>query len=369
MKMAELVERYLEHRRPGLSRQTFKNYQSTLGRLATAWDKTRRVPQSLDEDWMGDFLAKYRRGQGGNGQEMMASTYNKSVEQFKAFLEWGVRKGIIRPFVVDACVRMPKQKPREFLRLSAAEVVHMIETTEDPWERWVLAYASQTLGRDSELRNRQVKHLHLGRGTLDWYRKKTVDLDELPITRQLATEWDRWVHFYQDRCGSIQPHWPLVPARFVTNVAILRRHPNGRVRAQDCRGFSFDPTRPPHELAGIVKKHASRVSRLPVEDLKGQGVHILRRSMARALYERLRDEGHPEPLRVVQAALGHADQQTTRIYIGVRPDRMERNALLAGSDLLWSDISRVSEIRPSGTFGAASTETSNIVELRSVDHG
>lgn len=351
MKMADLVERYLEHRRPGLGEQTFKNYQSTLKRLADAWDKTRRVPQSMDEDWMGDFLAKFRRGEvGGSGREMRFSTYNKSVEQLKAFLEWGVRKGIIKPFVVDACVRMPKQEPREFLRLSAAEVVHMIETCDDPWERWVLAYASQTLGRDSELRNRQFKHLHVGRGTLDWYRKKTVDLDELPITRQLAAEWDRWVHVYQAKCGSIQPHWPLVPTRVLGwtrgGMATSRRYDGSVKQIQKAeRQWYYHPTKPPHELACIVKKHAARVSGLPVEELKGQGVHILRRSMARALYERLRDEGHPEPLRVVQAALGHADQQTTRIYIGVRPDRMERNALLMGSDLLWTETTNVVELR------------------------
>lgn len=110
------------------------------------------------------------------------------------------------------------------------------------------------------------------------------------------------------------------------------------------------PATPKRGLAQVVQKHASRVSGLPQESLKGQGVHILRRSMARALYERLRAEGHPEPLRVVQALLGHADPATTRIYIGLRPDREERNELLAGSDLLW-------------------VETANVVPLRSVDNG
>ena len=352
MKMRDLVERYLEQRRPSMADQTWKNTKSELERLSASWDKTRKVPSSLTEDWMADFLRKFRQGgAGGRGVELKNSSYNKSLEHFKAFLEYGVRRAVFHPFVLDACVRMNKSEPREFLRLSAAQVVHMIETCEDPWERWVLAYASQTLGRDSELRNRQVKHLHLNRGTLDWYRKKTVDLDELPVTRQLAAEWQRWTYVYQDRCGSLQPHWPLVPQRQLGwlrgSMEVVRRPRDGAVmkvkKAE--RVWRYLPTGTPHELAGIVQKHASRVSGLPQEALRGQGVHILRRSMARALYERLRDEQHPEPLRVVQAALGHADSQTTRIYIGVRPDRQERNALLAGSDLLWVEQENVTEIR------------------------
>lgn len=342
--MIHLAERYLEQRRPGMAEQTWKNTKSELERFATAWDKTRRVPNGLSEDWMGDFLAKFRRGEvGGRGKILANSSYNKSLETFKAFLEWGVRRSAFTPFVLDAIRRMPKDEPKEFLRLSAAEVVHMIETCVDPWERWVLAYASQTLGRDSELRNRQVRHLHLDRGELDWYRRKTTDVDRLPVTQPLAQEWDRWVRVYQEKCGSIQKHWPLVPMRHHSYVK-----GSGFPNVSGQREWLYFPTNPPHELAKIVQKHAARVSGETVEALKGQGVHILRRSMARALYERLRDERHPEPLRVVQAALGHSDGTTTRIYIGVRPDREERNQLLAGSDLLWSPQDNVVELKHHG---------------------
>lgn len=333
MKMKDHVNRYLELRRPGVSAGTHKDMTSALTRLADAWDKTRRVPNRIDEDWMVDFLIEFRNGgHGGLGRTLAASSYNKAIERYQGFFQWLLRRGGISPLVLDSLQRFREEKA-EYLQLSAAQVVHMIETCADPWERWVLAFGSQTLGRDSELRNRQVKHLHLDRGVLDWYRKKTIDLDKLPVTRQLAAEWQRWAYVYQSKCGSIQPDWPLIPRRWGNDIN---------------RTYYADAS-PAHGLSQIVQKHASRVSGLTQESLKGQGVHILRRSMARALYERLRDEEHAEPLRVVQALLGHGDPKTTRIYIGLKPDREERNALLVGSDLLW-------------------TERDNIVQLRSVSN-
>lgn len=332
MKMRELVDRYLTHRMSGVGKQTHKNVESLLYRFADAWDKTRRVTTSCTEDWVADWLAQFRAGQaGGRGKPLAVSSYNKAVEQLDAFLQWGVRRGDITANTLDACIRLRDDKVREYLRLSAAEVVHMIETCEDPWERWVLALGSQTLGRDSELRNRKVMHLHLDKGVLDWYRKKTVDVDQLPITRQLAAEWERWAWTYQRRCGSIEKGWPLIPRRATSPTATE---------------WTYQPSAPPKQVSTIVQKHAARVAGLTQEDLKGQGVHILRRSMARALYEALVAMGHPEPLRVVQAALGHADGKTTRIYIGVKPDREERNALLLGSDLLWvAEQSNVTQLR------------------------
>lgn len=335
MKMKDLVERYLKTRRDGMAESTYLNIKATLDRLADSWDATRRVPGSMDEEWLRDWLYEFRNGGvGGRGERLAAASFNKTLTRLRGFLHYLVVRRVCEPFILDACQKLSPDEPKEYLRMTAAQVVHMIESCDDPWERWVLVVASQTLGRDSELRNRKVRHLHLDRSELDWYRKKTVDSDSLFVTAQLAEEWRRWAMVYQEWCGSIQPDWPLIPRRVST--------PLGRYR------WSYQTDGPPSRLAQIVQKHASRVTGLPVTALKGQGVHITRRSMARALYDRLVAEEYPWPIKPVQTALGHADPQTTMLYIGVQPDREERNRLLVGSNLLWVEQDNVVQLRSVG---------------------
>jgi len=343
--MQELVDRYLKNRRDELTQGTFERIKSTLDRLARSWDETRRPPSKMDEDWLRDWLHDFRRGGvGGRGKTLQASAYNKAISQVRGFFEYLGRRGAVDGFLRDACTYMPKDEPKEYLRLTMAQVAQMIDAATDPWERWVLAFASQTMGRDGELRNARIAHLHLDRNELYWYRRKVKSEDMLPITRKLRDEWERWAMVYQEKCGPLDRNkgWFLVPARVST--------PPKMGMEPDQRFWVYRPERPPYELANIVQKHAARVAGVPVEDLVGQGVHIMRRSMARALYDRLVADGVPEPtaLNRVQVMLGHSSPQTTMIYIGVQPDRQKRNELLGGSDLLWVP------------------EAGNVVQLRSV---
>lgn len=338
--MKELVDRYLAGRRLEMGQTTWDNIKGVLHRFAESWDATRKAPSKLDEDWIRAWLVEFQQGQaGGVGSPLAAASFNKGVSRLKTFLEYAVRRGIVPADVLDACRKTPTGPRKDYLRLSAAQVVQMIQTCEDPWERWVLAFASQTLGRESELCNRRIAHLRMDLGELDWYRKKTSDTDKLPLTRQFVDEWQRWAMVYQEKCGPLDRNkgWFLVPARVSVPLSNAR--------------WVYRPERPPFRLTPIVKKHVARITGDSFESLKGQGVHIMRRSMARALYDRLVVDGVPEPtaLNRVQVMLGHSDPRTTMIYIGVQPDRQKRNELLMGSSLLWVE------------------DQENVVQLRSVN--
>lgn len=342
MKMKDHLDRYLKARRDDMGQATFDRMRNELTRFAGSWDATRKAPSKLDEDWVRGWLYDFRRGElpGSLGRPLATSSYNKTVAVLKGFIEYLVRRHTIDAYVLDACKTAPADPPKEYLRLSAAQVVRMIQTCEDPWERWVLAFASQTLGRESELRNRRIAHLRLDLGELDWYRQKTTDADKLPLTKQFVEEWQRWAMVYQEQCGPLDRNkgWFLIPARVSTPMKLDRK-------------WVYSPEKSPAKLAPIVQKHAARITGDPILALKGQGVHITRRSMARALYDRLVADGFPEPtaLNRVQVMLGHASPQTTMIYIGVQPDRLKRNELLTDSSLLWVE------------------DQENVVQLRSVN--
>ena len=341
VKMKELVDRYLQVRCKRLAAGSREEVKNHLSRLAVEWDRSRRVPNALGEDWMAEFLHAFQQGEvGGRGKPLQVSSYNKSLTHYRGFLRYLIERKIVTPDVLDACVDLAIDGERKtFLRLSMAQIVQMIESCGNPWERWVLAYASQTLGRESELLGRKVGHLHIPRGVLDWYRPKTSRReaqphDELPLTNEFIMEWQRWAYVYQGQCGSLEPWFPLVPRR--------------RAWGRGARTWAYYPDRPPKAVAHIVQKHAARVAGVDPETLKGQGVHIMRRSMARALYDRLVREEVYEPLTKVQTVLGHATPRNTMIYIGLHPDREARNNLLVGSSLLWVPQDNVKQLKAVG---------------------
>ena len=63
---------------------------------------------------------------------------------------------------------------------------------------------------------------------------------------------------------------------------------------------------------------------------KGSGEHTLRSSGARALFQRLREEGYDGALRRVSAMLGHKSVLMTERYLGLQLEKTQRNELLAG---------------------------------------
>lgn len=339
-KMRDHVERYLALRVDELKPMTYINDVSLLTRFATEWDRTRRVPTSIDEDWVREFLYNLRRGDaGGRGKPLAGSSYNAAMRRLKLFFGYLIKKEVASSDVLDALRLVATPRP-EYLQLTLAQVVLMVESCEDPYERWILALASQTLGRDSELRSRRVEHFRLDTGLLAWHRQKTEATDklsggrdELQITFALANEWKRWALVYQDQCGNLQPEWPLIPRRRWVGEGTT----GARVR--------YNPTAPPKSLGRIIQRHAARAAGREQVALKGQASHIMRRSMARALYEQLKAAGHYDPAAPVQAMLGHSDRKTTMQYIGVRPDREERNALLAEGNLLWTPQDNVTQLK------------------------
>lgn len=333
-RMREVVDTYIEQRRPHVARTTVDSMLDTLGRFADWWDGTRKVPKSLREQDVRRYVwgrhdcgARCRPpkhyGPGLRGT-YADSTVNRAAGQLGAFLEWAFRRDHVRGECVDACRERAKARRRRRVRLDRGQLVELYEGADDPYHRWILALAVHTAGRGGELLTLRVGDLDLDAGELVWARHKTGDdADTLPVVAELEAEARRWLAYYEQQVGPLHPDMFLVPRR----VSSGRPDPAPRI--------VYRPDEPRRRaLHVLVKPHLARVLGCDPAELRGEGAHTARRSMARHLYERLRHGHHADPLAVVQAMLGHSSRETTERYIGVESGRLERDRLLRGRSML-----------------------------------
>ena len=311
----------------GIAESTLAQERSTLRHLCREWDKTRRAPGSLDIAWLEDYLF----GPGGRAEGISPNTFNKKIAHLTVLIEWLARRGIVRNELLDALVHKKGGKVNR-ARLPIGQMEQMIETAEDEWERFVLSFGIHTLGRWSELRHVRRRDIHLDAGYIKWWREKTDEWDELPITFELDRALRRWIVFIENALGR-----PLRPEDYI----IPYRRPLGWHKYR----WEYVPyVAATESIRTCVKKHAAPLCG-GFDVIKGQGVHLLRRSAARELYEALKTRGVPDPIRVVMAMLGHKNVSTTEIYIGVERDRQTRDTLMRGASLLSVDKTNVTELR------------------------
>jgi integrase len=245
---------------------------------------------------------------------MSEGAFNNQLGVLRAFLSWCH----VEPDLLDVVSQPVKVRKRRKLRLSPDQIGELIHDAPDPWTRVVLALAVFTAGRSSELLSLTVGDVDLEAGVIEWERHKIRDdSDYLPITSELADELERWFKHYEAEVGRLLSDHYLIPRR-TWHAGGYVYHPEQR------RGDN---------LHKVIKPELARVLRCPESDLKQQGVHTLRRSMARALYERLRAENEGDPLGVVQALLGHSQRSMTEQYIGVESGREQRDSLLRGRSM------------------------------------
>jgi len=329
-RVSEAVDRFIAIRQTTCAKQTCINDRALLRRLVrTSGDPQLHLLTAVQiED---HFLAL---------ADQKPSSWNKERSRLATFFDFCRRRGWIETDLLQD-VR-PKRVVREQrLRLSQDELLRLLEVA-DPRDRAFIAVAMNTALRAATITSLRVKDLDLAQGYLHVYVSKSAYEDELPITAELDTEMRRWlVHYAQELGRPLHAEDLLLPAR---------TSPKPQWARKDAWATHYGDLRADARIAKpatIIQRALAR--QLGITTVRGEGVHTVRRSIARHVFEQATSEGHDGALRVAAALLGHSSTQTTELYLGIDRDRQKRDELLRGRSLFSQpqNVVRISDHRAS----------------------
>lgn len=263
------------------------------------------------------------------GRTRNASAINGVQASLSAFFKWARANRYMR---IDndplLGIRYQKVRKVEQDRLLIHEFKPFLDSAESPRDRAFCAIGLYLFPRASEAVSLQIKDVNLQSGTIAVTVHKTKDFDLMPISAELDRELRGWLKDYQETAGQLHPNWYLFPAM------------------KQGRAFDDWVLAPENKIsvpASIVRKTAARYG---VENLDRCGMHLLRRSGARAFFDELDSQSIDGALRMTQAMLHHASVTMTEKYLGITVDRVKRDRIVQGNSMF------------------PSLEDKNVVELR-----
>lgn len=240
------------------------------------------------------------------------------LNQLRVFVEYCIHRGWMEqdPTVL---LRAPRPAPAARERLTAGELLELIELAPHPHARIVLAIAANTAMRTSEIRDLRLRDVHLDRHELTVRVQKTrTPEDPMPVSVELDRELRRWLDHYMDSCA-VTPRSFLVPGTYYDNV-------NGRHVYRPDRAFGVN------YAAGVVKE---ALVRLGWETTLGEGIHTVRRSIARLFFDaKEAEESFDSALLATMELLHHVRSETTLLYIGQSRGKLARDSVLKGKPFL-----------------------------------
>lgn len=246
------------------------------------------------------------------------SSLNLIQANMGAFFKWcRLRKHMTpdqNPLLGLRYRRVPK---KERVRLALHEFPAFLDAADNPRDRFACALGLYLFLRASEVVALRVRDLDLQAGTIGVTIQKTGDYDVMPISKELDKEARRYLLYYQEQCGTLDPNGYLIPSRVPNGWGTHVLNPEAKhPRPQD-----------------IVKRTLARYG---WNETKMQGFHLLRASGARAWFDELDAQTVDGALKIVQAHLHHASVTMTEKYLGLTADRAKRDRLLRGETMFPS---------------------------------
>lgn len=335
--LSPAIEDFAGHRASlGIAKTTLKSERVVLRKFLTITGNI--LVESVQEVHIDTYFTTAARTRS-------ARSLGVDTTVLRTFFSWAERtKRLGRNGNPMAFRRPPKYAPREWRGITVSKVPALLDSAKSPRDRILLATACFLMGRSVEFQQLRISNVRLDTGDVSYQIPKTFKTDLLPISEEYDEELRRWLRAYTEECGPLDPNWYLIPAQSQSRLQGYRL-----VAPQHLL-----PTRPVKSTHRIAQ-YALEAVGYPVRDETGkllnEGMHTIRRSMARALYEQLRDEGDPQPVETVRAMLNHSTEAQTRGYIGLQSEREHRDARIKGRamfpSLRGSNVVRL-EVKQSG---------------------
>lgn len=306
-------------RAKGRSSSTIANHRQGLMHAIDCWG-------NIDcRDIRDEHVSRYFAGRDWSAGTQMI--YLAALRSFGQFLRrrgvWAREFDPCEGWEIKAATRV------ERLWLTVPQMIEMREAEPCPRNQALFALGMYTLGRSGELTSLRVGDLDLERNNLVLFRHKTKQWDRLPVCEELHDAMTAWLEHYRSVMGALDPDWLLVPALHpvrMTGVAGGRKLvPTGEPRLM----------RPDAQISKPSSLATIALQRIGFRQ-PGNGMHVLRRSSARNMFEQLRSNGYDHALRRVASMLGHMHTSETEHYIGVDSERRARDEMLAGKRMFLS---------------------------------
>lgn len=244
--------------------------------------------------------------------------------------------------------RRPYRQPeRRRMFVPRADFDRLLDSAPHPRDRIVVALGLYLFLRQSEIASLKISDVDLDEATVWVTVHKTGQIDPMPITRELDRELRRWLTWYSVDSGPLDGSWYLCPAKMGPKFVGTGQ---GKLVQVERPGSTLRVTSKMSHVEDCVKR-ALVSAGYPIRDDNGkstmEGVHTLRRSGARALFDDMVDNrAYDGAGRTVQAMLHHKNFTMTERYLQLDLDRKRRDDLLRGQSMFTEvDMANVVELR------------------------
>jgi integrase len=279
------------------------------------------------------FAAQQAKGLSPNSMSVLRTAY-------RGLFEYAIR----RRYVPDrrnpvAHIRAFKVMPARKLRIPANRFDSLLDAASHPRDRILVALGLYLFLRASEVKALRVGDINLDDAEAHVTIQKTKQRDDMPICTELDRELRRWLTFYtQDQQAPLDPDWWLVPAHASPRP---EWSPDAKRWTMRYGERNLNPERvfgnPARRVCATLDK-AGYATRKDDGKPAYEGVHTLRRSGARALFDQRVDEGYDGAIREVQAMLHHSTTAMTEHYLGLELDVQRRNHSIKGKPMFTPAI-------------------------------